>query len=264
MSASSSDKVRLSAPRWQNSLASGMGTSDTTLTLNSSTGLPNGTGITLVIDAGTSTQEVLNGVAGAGNTITSLVRGQDGTSAQAHLLNATVNYYFTASMWNDFANAFIAQHSQLDGSHTTAAAASLASKFAAGSIAGTTLSTGTVPYAALLSTIFSSQLQNYTNTNSAGGTYSYINLGGIKLFWGTTPVLHPGANSTTNFIVNLPPGFFSGVSYASTNIALAASSVGGNSIIGDTYTTSNVQFYMTNSTGSPDVGGAVSILVIGG
>lgn len=43
-----------------------------------------------------------------------------------------------------------------------------------------------LPFAALLTTIFSGQVTTFTNLGSAGGTFYYTNLGGIKLFWGAT------------------------------------------------------------------------------
>ena len=70
--------------------------------------------------------------------------------------------------------------------------------------------TGLVNYADLLSTIFSGQVQSYTNSGTAGGTFYYINLGGIKLLWGSTSSLN---STTTNagYTINYPSGFFSNV-----------------------------------------------------
>lgn len=71
---------------------------------------------------------------------------------------------------------------------------------------------GQLDFGALLSTIFSGQVTTYTNPGTAGGTntFFYINLGGIKLFWGAT------ANQTSNnaapsYAVTLPAGFFNSV-----------------------------------------------------
>ena len=45
---------------------------------------------------------------------------------------------------------------------------------------------GSIDFTALLSTIFSGQLQSFTNSGTAGGTGYYIDLGGIKIVFGTT------------------------------------------------------------------------------
>lgn len=52
--------------------------------------------------------------------------------------------------------------------------------------AANALQAGTVDFANLLSTIFSGELQSFTNSASAGGVGYYIDLGGIKLMWGQT------------------------------------------------------------------------------
>lgn len=69
------------------------------------------------------------------------------------------------------------------------------------------LQTGSVNFANLLSSIFSSQITTYSNPGSAGGTNSlfYLNLGGIKLFWGTTAPFGTGTTADITF----PVGFFS-------------------------------------------------------
>lgn len=142
MAASASDLVRQAAPNFATTLAATIaGAGDATMTLATTTGLPTGTGITLVIDAtdanGNSTptvKETVTGVVGASDTITNLVRGLDGTTAQAHSTGANVVMWITANLWNDFADAFTAEHSQLDGTHD-------ATKV--GMLAGTQTFTGT-------------------------------------------------------------------------------------------------------------------------
>jgi hypothetical protein len=80
-----------------------------------------------------------------------------------------------------------------------------------GGIAASNLAANAVTFPKLLSTIYSGQVQTYTNTGSAGGTFSYINLGGIKLFWGITNVQSisgtgPQQGSAVSII--FPPSFF--------------------------------------------------------
>jgi hypothetical protein len=117
--ASSSDLVRQAAPNFATTLANSMLISDTTMTLASVTGLPTATGITLVIDAtdpvsGASTptlKEVVTGVV-SGSTVTSLSRGLDGTTQQAHASGANVVMWITANLWNDFQTSYLVSHTQ--------------------------------------------------------------------------------------------------------------------------------------------------------
>jgi hypothetical protein len=94
------------------------------MTLQTATGLPTTTGITLVIDAtdpvsGAVTANLKEVVTGtlSGSVVSNLVRGQDGTTQQAHSAGANVVMWWTASMVNDFMNSFLTQHKQL-GTHT--------------------------------------------------------------------------------------------------------------------------------------------------
>lgn len=75
-----------------------------------------------------------------------------------------------------------------------------------------TLPSGSITFADLLTTIFSGQVTSYTNSGSAGGTFYYINLGGIKVLWG-----HSGYLGTGNFVVDFPSSFFSSIQAASVN-----------------------------------------------
>ncbi len=72
----------------------------------------------------------------------------------------------------------------------------------------TALTAGGVTYASLLSTIFSGQLQEVTNSGSAGGTFYYVNIGGIKIAW-ITGNFTIGANNTSTNVFTFPTGFFS-------------------------------------------------------
>jgi hypothetical protein len=100
-----------------------MANSDTSMTLSSVTGLPTGTGVTLVIDATNasgqptpSVKEVVTGVV-SGSQVVNLNRGQDGSTQQAHSTGASVVMWITANLWNDFQSAFLANHGQLHGYH---------------------------------------------------------------------------------------------------------------------------------------------------
>lgn len=72
---------------------------------------------------------------------------------------------------------------------------------------------GTLSFAELAATIFSGQVNTYTNTGSGGGTGYYINLGGIKLCWGNTGSITT-ANGNTACTISMPVGFFSTIQTA--------------------------------------------------
>lgn len=123
--AANTDKVRLATPTFATTLAASIsGSGDTSMTLSSTTGLTTLTAVTLTIDATDSSgnltpdlQETVTGVVNS-DTVIDLLRGQDGTTAQAHASGANVVMWFTAVDWNDFSNAFLHQHTQT-GAHTS-------------------------------------------------------------------------------------------------------------------------------------------------
>ena len=76
-----------------------------------------------------------------------------------------------------------------------------ATQIANATITATQIANGGVDFANLLSTIFSGQIQTYTNKGSWGGTVNWINLGGIKIGW--IYLMQQGATGT--FAVDLTP-----------------------------------------------------------
>jgi hypothetical protein len=67
-----------------------------TMTLNSTTSLPNSYPYTLVIDNDLATEEIVTVTASGGGNSVVITRGQDGTSAQAHDAGAVVKHMITA------------------------------------------------------------------------------------------------------------------------------------------------------------------------
>jgi len=120
MAAANTDLVRNAAPNFATALTASMLSSDTSMSVAATTGLPTGTAVTLVIDAtdsisGSATptlKEVVTGVVSNSTTINNLLRGKDGTTAQSHTSNANVTMWITANLWNDFQSAFLVGHSQ--------------------------------------------------------------------------------------------------------------------------------------------------------
>lgn len=123
---------------------------------------------------------------------------------------------------------------------------------------GGSLGSQVVTFANLLSTIFSGQVTTYTNAGSAGGTSSffYINLGGIKLFWGTTGIVATGSN----YNVTLPAGFFTTVQTAFVTPGPVAGTSNVEASIGSLSTTT-LNFNSIATTGSGNF--VWQILVIG-
>jgi hypothetical protein len=77
-------------------LSAAINSSVTTMTLNSVTTLPSTYQYTLVIDPDTATEEIVTVTASAGGNSLTIVRGVDGTSAQAHSAAAVVKHMITA------------------------------------------------------------------------------------------------------------------------------------------------------------------------
>ena len=131
MAAAATDKLRKVARRWVGQIGSGGVADDTvtTIPLSSSTNLPTGTAVSVVIDRvdanGTETptlEETSIGIVSSTNLV-SCVRGEEGT-AQAHDAGAVVEVLLTSNMWNDMVDWGVVEHSQL-GVHTTAAVTTL-------------------------------------------------------------------------------------------------------------------------------------------
>lgn len=121
--ASASDYFKQVARRWVGQIGAG-GVSDestTTIPLSSSTNLPTGTGVVVVIDRvdsnGTATaslEETVTGVV-SGSNLVSCTRGVEGT-AQAHSAGAVVEVLVTASYLNDITTGILVEHNQA-GTH---------------------------------------------------------------------------------------------------------------------------------------------------
>jgi hypothetical protein len=162
MAASSSDLVRKSYSFLQKSLsfpASDLGIQP--ISLNNTTSVPTDTAVDFIIDridtngsrTTGNTKELCKGVV-SGSTIINVTRGLHGTTAQSHSSGAVVEFVASGAAWNDFADAFIAQHSQVDGSHKAITATSL-------NVSGATVLTGavTLPAATVTTPKLSTELQ---------------------------------------------------------------------------------------------------------
>lgn len=73
--------------------------------------------------------------------------------------------------------------------------------------AANALQAGSINFANLLSSIFSSQIATSTNGGSAGGDTNFLNLGGLKICWGLTASISLSSSAQTTAVVNFPTTF---------------------------------------------------------
>lgn len=205
------------------SLGASIAASATTVQVtNLNTNYSNGDTVVLTIDPGTpSIKQVFTGQVSTGSVLN--VIWTEGTN-QPHTVGATIIDYTSATHQNLMQKGLSVQHNP-DGTHGAITATTLlatgnatiggnatvtGSLNATGTITGP-LAAGGVNFANLLSTIFSGQVQSQANTGSAGGTIYYINLGGIKILWGTGIAVATGTSPIVYYF-NLPT-FFNTVQY---------------------------------------------------
>lgn len=128
-----------------------------------------------------------------------------------------------------------------------------------GAISGTSITASTVASGKLtLASGATGGVTTYTNPGTAGGTntFFYINLGGIKLFWGLTAAVNDNTSGSLTYTVTFPVSFFSTVQSVTANMANMTVdgrqyvAVSGVSAVGATFTpvagttTSTGQFYV--------------------
>ena len=92
-------------------LSASISDSDSSLTVNSSTGYP-AVPFAIAINAGTSSEEVILVGAKSGTTFSSLTRGHDTTTARAHTSGASIKHVATAE---DFTGLWTHDHDTADG-----------------------------------------------------------------------------------------------------------------------------------------------------
>jgi hypothetical protein len=118
------DKFKKGKSNFATTLVTGIGTgTGDTITLNSTTGLPTDTEITLTFNRVTSggvvnSTSVMERITGtiSGATLTSYTRGVDGTTEQAHAGGTVVEYIPNAADMNDQVDGILVGHNQ-DGTH---------------------------------------------------------------------------------------------------------------------------------------------------
>lgn len=123
-------------------------------------------------------------------------------------------------------------------------------------IAGSKVSPATLPISSLVT--------SYVNSGSAGGTFYYMNLGGVKMLWGSSGTVAAGAVGQTSVVVTFPSGFFSSIqsAVASPNGNAAGTNdvyIGVNAVAANT-TNWSVELVVTSGTST---GMSFSVFVIG-
>lgn len=111
---------------------------------------------------------------------------------------------------------------------------------------------------------FTAAMLTQANAGSAGGTMHYMNLGGLKILWGTTTSLT--SSNGTNYIVTFPVGFFTATPhYASANVqsmtGTADQTAGINA--NNALSTTNASITVANGANTPIAGQQYSFLFIG-
>lgn len=112
MAASNTDRFKKSKRKFETTVGvGGILAGGTTLPLTSVTGLDTSTAVTLVVGAGTATEEVITGVV-SGSDLINCVRGKEGTTDSAHSAGETVNMFFTETHWDDAMDGILVSHDQ--------------------------------------------------------------------------------------------------------------------------------------------------------
>lgn len=261
MPAAATDKfMKVGEPGTATTLsAPGYSIGATSITIASTTNFPSDTGFIFAIDQA----EIVNGeqvrVAGTYCTFTGVVTGAttigsvallDGTP-QDYPAGALTRVYITvASEHTNRLMDGILVHADQDGT-LKAGAVDNAAVLASDVVTTAKILNDNVTYAKLLSTIFSGQLTTYTNPGSAGGTNSFFygNIGGIKLFFGTTAAVSTSAGATT-CVITYPVGFFTTVRYVSSQtFAMTGVATQYSSISDSSLGTTNVTPYIVSTGG---------------
>lgn len=104
-------------------------------------------------------------------------------------------------------------------------------------------------------------VSSQTNAGTAGGTFYYINLGGIKMLWGQTAAISTPANGGAAGVVNFPASFFTTIQQI---MAASSNNSGSANIYGsvDTVSTSSCRIVATNTSASA-TNATLSLFVIG-
>lgn len=148
------------------------------------------TGVLPIANGGTGTTNIT----GTG----SAVFGTSPTIATPNISNPSISGGGTWSGSPSLSTPTIADFTNANHSHTNTAGGGTLN-------AANALQSGSVNYANLLSSIFSSQVQTQVNAGGGGGNLFWMNLGGVKLMWGVSS--SQTVNTNKDFVFTLPAFF---------------------------------------------------------
>jgi hypothetical protein len=123
----------------------------------------------------------------------------------------------------------------------------------------TSRSDGKIGFSELITTIFSGQVQTQTNTGTAGGTMSYLNLGGVKFLWCSTGNLTTSI-AGNNYGFTLPVSFFSSIALPLASAINPSVNVGQFANV-NSFSASSVNVYLVANANGGTAG--VSLLLMG-
>lgn len=103
----------------------------------------------------------------------------------------------------------------------------------------------------------------YSNAGSAGGTMYLSCVSNQKVVMGVTASKTNNANTSSNYDVTLPTGFFTTPQTISCSIQTASGSVTGNTVLGVSLSATTLTLGFANTTASNGVGGTVGFVVTG-
>lgn len=154
--------------------------------------------------------------------VTGILPTSNGGTGQANLTNLPL----TTPVISDFTNA--------NHNHTNVAGG------------------GQLGFTALLSTIFSGQVQTQVNSGSAGGTMWWVNLGGLKILWALSDFQTTGVGGNAYFFTL--PSFFS---------SLQSGITSANGLTADARQYANIESMTTSSIKVNGVSAGVSTAAFG-
>lgn len=132
--------------------------------------------------------------------------------------------------------------------------------------AGTGLDDGSIVFDLLSTTIFSGQVTTYSNPGTAGGTFYYANIGGIKRFWGTTADIGTSGNApqiSATVGITFPVGFFSTIQITDHSLVPGSNTNGSCSSFVTASSTTGATVGMAAAFGGTNLNGKVQLNVIG-
>lgn len=196
---------------YSSTLSSSIGAGVTTVPVVSGSPYTDGDWVALTVDAGEVAQATFHGMK-SGNSYINVV-WTEGNTGVGHDAGATVQDYDSATHFGLLSKAMREQHKST-GAHADTITTNTVNENTAANgvtidglnIKDNKLNTNnSVIYTNLLTTIFSGQITTYTNVGTAGGSFSYVNIGGVKVLWGVTATITLNGGVAN---ITLPVGFF--------------------------------------------------------